>query len=53
VIELTVLVLTEKRQVQENGQRLGIGSEDDQLRNTSVEGLGGLVGSLLQLSSIY
>jgi hypothetical protein len=51
-IVLTVLVLAEKRQVEENSQRLGIGGEDDNLRDTSVQGLGGLVGALLQLTGV-
>lgn len=44
-----VLVLTEERQVQEDGQRSGVGSEDDDLGDAAVESLGGLVGALLQL----
>lgn len=44
-----VLVLAEKRQVEEDGQRGGVGGEDDDLRDTSVEGLGGLVGTEGQL----
>jgi hypothetical protein len=47
-----VLVLAEKREVEENGKRLSVGSEDDKLRNTTVQGLGGLVGTLLQLASM-
>ena len=30
-------------------KRLGISGEDDELRNTSVQGLGGFVGSFLDL----
>lgn len=48
----SVLVLAEKRQVEEDGQRGGVGGEDDDLRDTSVEGLGGLVGTLLQLAVV-
>jgi hypothetical protein len=47
-----VLVLAEKREVEENGERLSVGSEDDKLRNTTVKGLGGLVGALLQLAGM-
>ena len=48
----SVLVLAEKRQVEEDGQRGGVGGEDDDLRDTSVEGLGGLVGTLLELAVV-
>lgn len=48
----SVLVLAEKRQVEKDGQRSGIGGEDDNLRDTSVESLGGLVGALLQLAVV-
>lgn len=44
-----VLVLAEQRQVQQDGEGSGVGGEDDDLGNTAVQGLGGLVGSLLQL----
>ena len=47
-----VLVLAEQGNVQQNGQRSGIGSEDDNLGNTTVEGLGGFVGTLLQLAVV-
>jgi hypothetical protein len=30
--------------VEENGERLSVGSEDDKLGDTTVKGLGGLVG---------
>lgn len=40
-----VLVLAEKRKVHENGEGSGVGSEEDDLRSTTVEGLGGLVGT--------
>lgn len=36
--------------MEENGQWGGIGGEDDDLTDSTVEGLGGLVGSLLQLT---
>jgi hypothetical protein len=47
-----VLVLAEQGNVQQNGQRSSVGSEDDNLSNTTVEGLGGLVGTLLQLTVV-
>ena len=45
-----VLVLAEKRQVEEDSERGGVGRKDDQLANTTVEGLRGLVGALLKLA---
>ena len=44
-----VLVLAEERQVEQNLNGLGVGGHDDELGNTTVEGLGSLVGSLLEL----
>jgi hypothetical protein len=44
-----VLVFAEERQVEKDSKRGGVGGEDDQLADTTVEGLGGLVGTLLQL----
>lgn len=41
--------LAEKWQVKKNCQRRGISGEDDELGDTTVEGLGGLVGALLEL----
>lgn len=38
--------------MQKNRKRLRIGTQDEQLRNTTVEGLGSLVGTLLQLARI-
>ena len=38
--------------MEKNGERSGISCEDDDLRDTSVESLCSLVGSLLQLSSM-
>jgi len=35
--------------VKDDFKRLGISGEDDELRNTSVQGLGGFVGSFLNL----
>lgn len=45
-----VLVLAQQGQVQQDLNRLSVGSHDDELRDTSVQGLGGLVSTLLQLS---
>ena len=47
-----VLVLAQEWEVQENGQWSGVGGEDDDLGDTAVEGLGGLVGALLQLAVV-
>jgi len=49
---LTVLVLAKDGKMEDNGKRGGILSQDNELGNTSVEGLGSLVGALLQLPSI-
>lgn len=38
--------------MQKNGQRSGVGGEDDNLRDSSVESLGSLVGTLLQLTEM-
>jgi hypothetical protein len=38
--------------MEEDGERGGVGGEDDDLRDTTVEGLGGLVGTLLQLTVV-
>ena len=35
--------------MEDNFERLGVCGEDDEVGDASVEGLGGLVGSLLQL----
>lgn len=48
----TVLVLAQKGEVEENGEGLSVGSENNNLGNTTVECLGGLVGTLLQLTGI-
>lgn len=47
-----ILVLAEKRKVEENGEGLSVSSEDDKLRDTTVQGLGGFVSSLLQLAGM-
>jgi hypothetical protein len=44
-----ILVFAKKGQVQENLKRLGIGSHDNEFRSSSVESLGGFVGSLFEL----
>lgn len=44
-----VLVLAEKRQVQEDSERRGVGGQDDELADTAVQRLGGFVGALLKL----
>ena len=44
-----VLILAKKRKVKKDLQRLSISSHDDQVRDTTVKSLGGLVGTLLQL----
>lgn len=36
----------------QDGQRGGVGGQDDDLGDTSIEGLGGLVGALLQLTVV-
>ena len=43
-----VLVFAQERQVEDDLQGLSVGSEDDQVSDTSVESLGGLVGALLE-----
>lgn len=47
-----VLVLAEEGKVEEDGERGGVGREDDDLGDTTVEGLGRLVGTLLQLTVV-
>ena len=44
-----VLVLAQEWEVEEDGQRLSVGSKDDELRDAAVQGLGCLVGTLLEL----
>lgn len=41
-----VLVLAQQGQVQHDGERLGVGREDDELGDAAVQRLGGLVGAL-------
>ena len=44
-----VLILAQQRQVQEDLERLSVGGHDDQVGDAAIQGLGGLVGALLQL----
>ena len=44
-----VLVLAEKGQVEYNLEGLSVGGKDNEVSNTSVEGFGRLIGSLLEL----
>lgn len=47
-----VLVLAEKGEMEQDGKRGGVGGKDNQLGDTAVEGLGGFVGTLLQLTVV-
>lgn len=47
-----VLVLSQERDVEQNSQRSGVGSKNDNLSGTTVQGLGGLVGTLLELAVV-
>jgi hypothetical protein len=47
-----VLVLAEEGKVEEDGERGGVGGEDDDLGDSAVERLGRLVGALLQLAVV-
>lgn len=47
-----VLVLAQQGQVQNDGQGGGIGGQNDDLGGSAVQGLGGLVGTLLQLAVV-
>ena len=38
--------------MEQDGQRGGVGGQDDNLRDTTVQRLGGLVGTLLQLAVV-
>ncbi len=46
----TNLVFAQKREMEENGKRSGVGSQNDDLGNSSIEGLRSLVGPLLELT---
>ena len=48
-----VLVFAEQRQVEEDSQGAGVGGKDDNLGDTTVEGLGRLVGTFLELAIVY
>ena len=41
--------LAEDGKVEHNFERVGVGSDDDELSDAAVEGFGGLVGSLFDL----
>jgi hypothetical protein len=47
-----VLVLAEEGKVEQDGEGAGVSGEDDDLADTAVEGLGGLVGALLELAVV-
>lgn len=47
-----VLVLTQQGEMQQDLDWLGVGSHDDEFRNTSVQGLGSFIGSFFQLTQI-
>lgn len=47
-----VFILAQERQVEQDLDWLGVCSHDDELRDTSVQRLGGLVGTLLELSQV-
>ena len=47
-----VLVLAEEGEVEQDGEGAGVSGEDDDLADTAVEGLGGLVGALLELAVV-
>jgi hypothetical protein len=50
ILTRSILVFAEKGKVEENGQRSCVGSENNDFADTTVEGLGGLVCALLQLT---
>ena len=47
-----VLVLAEEGKVEQDGEGAGVSGEDDDLADTAVKGLGGLVGALLELAVV-
>lgn len=47
-----LLVLAKEGQVEKNGERGSVCCEDNDLRDTTVQGLGSLVGTLLQLTEV-
>ena len=44
-----IFIFTQQRQVKKNFNWLGISSQNDEFGNTTIQGLGGFVGSLLGL----
>jgi hypothetical protein len=44
-----ILILAKKRQVKKDLNRLGVRRQDDQLTDSAVQSLGGLIGSLFDL----
>lgn len=44
-----VLVFAQQGQVEQDFEGFGVGSHDDEFRDTAVEGLGGFVGTLAEL----
>ena len=46
---ITYLVLAEKWQVEDDLEGFSVSGEHDQVSETSVKGLGGLIGAFLQL----
>lgn len=49
---ITNLVLAQEREVEKDSERGSVGREDDHFADTTVQGLGGLVGTLLQLTVV-
>ena len=47
-----VLVLAQEWKMEENGERSSVCGEDDDLADTTVEGLGSFVGTLLELAVV-
>ena len=50
---LTILVFAKDGKVEHNGEGRSIRGEDDELGNTTVQRLGSLVGTLLELASVW
>jgi hypothetical protein len=44
-----ILVLTKERKMKKNLERFSVSSHDDDVRDTAVQSLGGLVGTFLEL----
>ena len=47
-----ILILTQQRQMQQDGQRRRIRRQNDNLRDTAIQRLGRFVGALFQLSVV-